>query len=273
MAIFISGSDETFGKNSRADFTHGGWVGPEEDWAELFAPAWEQRVLAGPPRIPFLHMTDLRDPDWRMVHGITDSDAGRRIDAAVDVISEVKSLFPVSVTVSGADFRDVVASCVASNPAFRSAHLEALLETPDYLGLMGYMLFVLALMKDKNPGAERVDFLVERKQRLTHWFQKSHDDLPGAAREMEREDLVPLIGTLVPQEKPQISLPVQAADLLCWYRQRKDGGALQGRDVERFRKLGSRVGIWHVVPKEQLADLADRIRRHAELERGGDGTT
>src|SRR5579862_4656280 len=60
MAVFVSASDETAGRGQADLFFFGGWLGPEEDWSRFFVPAWQERVLDGPPKIPYLHMTDIR---------------------------------------------------------------------------------------------------------------------------------------------------------------------------------------------------------------------
>jgi len=65
MAVFISASDEAAGKNQRDPFLFAGFVAPEKDWSRFLAPAWQERVLDGPPSIPYLHMTDIRSPQWR----------------------------------------------------------------------------------------------------------------------------------------------------------------------------------------------------------------
>ena len=70
MAVFLASCDESAGKTKRDQFYFGGFIGPEEDWSRFLAPAWQERVLDGPPVIPYLHMTDIRSNQWRRGHGI-----------------------------------------------------------------------------------------------------------------------------------------------------------------------------------------------------------
>lgn len=58
MTVYLAVMDET--QNGKGDFTLGGFVGPDSDWREHFMPAWDERVLGGKVRIPYLHMTDIR---------------------------------------------------------------------------------------------------------------------------------------------------------------------------------------------------------------------
>src|SRR5689334_19334212 len=59
MAVFISASDEYSGSDGSGSFLFAGYIGPEKDWSDFFVPAWRQRVLDGPPTIPYLHMTEI----------------------------------------------------------------------------------------------------------------------------------------------------------------------------------------------------------------------
>src|SRR5437867_6435711 len=106
MAVFVSGSDETSGKTQRDSFLFAGWVAPEEDWSRYFAPAWQERVLDGPPIIPYLHMTEMRSRSWRDQFGISQLDADDRIDEALRLIDTMQSLYPVGIKVDAGHVRD-----------------------------------------------------------------------------------------------------------------------------------------------------------------------
>ncbi len=54
MALFVVGTDESSGATHRNPFLRAGYIAPEKDWYEFFAPAWQERVLDGPPSIPYL---------------------------------------------------------------------------------------------------------------------------------------------------------------------------------------------------------------------------
>src|SRR5437773_7905334 len=68
--VFVSGSDESAGRDQRCPFHYGGFVAPEEDWSRWVAPAWQERVLDGCPQLEFLHLTEMQNPKGRAKLGI-----------------------------------------------------------------------------------------------------------------------------------------------------------------------------------------------------------
>jgi hypothetical protein len=106
MAVFVSGSNESTGKNQRDTFHFGGWIGPEEDWSYFFAPAWQERVLNGPPPIPYLHMTEIRSSSWRIERGLSRAAAEDRVDEAFSIIDTMGSFYPIGVYLDAGHVRD-----------------------------------------------------------------------------------------------------------------------------------------------------------------------
>jgi len=53
-------------------------------------------VLNGPPRIPYLHMKEIRREEWRAEHGISFNDAENRVAEAVRIIYSRGSLSVVA---------------------------------------------------------------------------------------------------------------------------------------------------------------------------------
>jgi hypothetical protein len=56
----------------------------------------EQRVLDGPPRIPCLHLTEIRNEEWRTTHGISFNESQERISEAVRVMYSSGSLSAIA---------------------------------------------------------------------------------------------------------------------------------------------------------------------------------
>ena len=106
MAVFASASDESDGGHHRSTFWHGGWVAPVTDWSLYFAPAWQERVLDAKPAIPFLHMTDIRNPKWRKEHGVSWLQAQDKMDEAAILIDQIGTLYPMTTSMSGGVFLD-----------------------------------------------------------------------------------------------------------------------------------------------------------------------
>ena len=93
MAVFICATDES---GDAGNFSYGGWAAPVDVWEGCFTAAWNERVLNGPPQIPYLHMTDIRDWNWQKEYGLTPWQADRRVDAAAEVLRSAGALVPVT---------------------------------------------------------------------------------------------------------------------------------------------------------------------------------
>ena len=107
LAVFVAYADESSGKDSRDMFIYGGFAAPWPDWQDLFAPAWEERILNKPPCIPYLHMTEIRSRKWREQHNLTEAEAEERVDDAIKVIESFPSLYLATSCVDGGIARNI----------------------------------------------------------------------------------------------------------------------------------------------------------------------
>jgi hypothetical protein len=256
MAIFVSASDEHSGKDRHGNFFFGGWLAPEEDWSRFFAPAWQERVLNGAPRIPYLHMTDIRSRAWREEHGLSREEADCRIDEAIAVIDQLGSLYPIGIDVDGGHFREELkeAKIIVASGAAKTFE-------PDYMCFLGYAWFVLSYIERVHPGTEKVDFIVERNGEITKHIQEFHEHLGENLKAVGRESLIGLLGELIPAGKE--STPLQAADVLCWHtgRARQPDTKWTAQDIRRYRKLvkrGARFPMRHDMIEQLKKDIAAR---------------
>lgn len=136
MAVFVSYSDESTGKNQLDTFIFAGWIGPEEDWSRFFVPAWDERVLAGPPRIPYFHMTEIRRPEWQKAHGISETGAYDRINEACIVLDQLANLHPLRIAIDTACVRDQFSGIRVKRA--RSKQFACTDFEPDYIGFLAY---------------------------------------------------------------------------------------------------------------------------------------
>jgi hypothetical protein len=264
VAVFISASDETAGECSDSDFQIMGWIAPELDWSQFFAPAWQERVLDGPPKIPYLHVTDMRSRAWREKHGITRLDAESRLDEAASVIDTMGSLYPLKIKVDGRIF----ANNLKKRKFFASSGARIEYE-PDYYAFLIYAFAVLCRVKVKYPEADKVDFVVEQRSKITKYVQDFYETLPKSLRHIGREDLIPLVGDFIPGSKERT--PLQAADFLCWHGQRSDAGTLEDSDARRWNPIAKRQGFPFDVPPRLLRKLADAWKNRESEQSAGDG--
>lgn len=249
MAVFLSASDENAGKDQRSDFFFGGWLAPENDWSAFLAPAWQEQVLDGPPKIPYLHMTEIRSPAWREKNGLSRLDANDRIDAAIKIIDAMACLHPIGIDVHAGDFRDelkeqkiVVASGAAKD------------FEPDYLCFLGYAYVVLKYVEKFYPDADKVDFVVERNGDITKHIQEFHSHFAANLEFIGEPGLVKLVGELIPAGKDRI--PLQAADVLCWHTGRfRNPETMDADDVRRYGTLVQKKGARVPFTREMLHKL------------------
>jgi len=264
MAVFVSASDESDGGHHRSTFWHGGWVAPESDWFSYFSPAWQERVLDAKPAIPFLHMTDIRDPQWCTEHGVSWLQAQDKLDEAVRLIDSMGSLYPITTNMSGGVFLDArgkkkVMENVAGDKGARFL--------VDHFSFNTYVYTVLKYIHARHPEAEKVDFIVERKEGVFEKLKQFYGTFEDSLKMVGAPELVKYLGKITSAGKDRV--PVQAADMLCWRASRADLGVLKDRDLMRAAVLFNRKGKVIPLPDEIHYDLARAFTEKInEQERG-----
>jgi hypothetical protein len=255
MAVFISASDEHSGGDG-STFLFGGYIGPEKDWSEFFVPAWQQRVLDSPPKIPYLHMTEIRSREFRDEWGLSELAADDRVDEAISIVETMGSFYPIMVEMDAAYVKNAFAEIKVRRA--EAKQFEAKRYEPDYLSFVAYAHTVLDYVHKKHAHVDKVDFIVERKGNITRYIQEFHDGLAGALTSIGRSELSSLVGDLIPAGKDRI--PCQAADLLCWYAGRFENAQEvkpeDEADARRYLKLRNRKGLWFHLPHDLLSELA-----------------
>ena len=260
MAVFVAASDESTGKNHLSPFHYIGWIASEPDWYNFFAPAWQSRVLDGPPPIPYLHVTEMRSRSWREKHGLTELKADDRMYEAASVIEAMGSLMPFKVTIDCSVFR----------PLFREHKLR--LDTggtrnlePDFLAFTAYAYAVLLDLRSNFSDVERVDFLVENKSDVTKHIHGFYKSLPASLIQMGKPELASLLGEFIPAGKDRV--PLQAADFLAWHIQRAEHKTLESADRKRLWMIGNRPMFDYNVSTQTLTELArayDKVGKENE---------
>lgn len=267
MSVFLAASDETEGA---AIFHHAGYVAPVSCWTDVFCPAWQREVLAGPPQLDEFHMTELRSPSWREQHGITEDDAQARIDAAVDLISRTMGLFAVRSSIVAEHFEDYASGLRFRLNDPRRGPAQFLIDYPSFQGYAYLVLMVCSL----NPKTEKVDFVIEKKREVFPAMHDFHEGLSHAFEYIGLPRVAKAVGELIPGDKKRI--PLQAADLLCWHTQRLVSSArnpsisFSDVDRQRFAKL-TRIGTGHTWERQMIEELCGTLfedwRKLNEIER------
>jgi len=234
VAVFVAAADESDGPKQTGPFVYGGFVGPTRDWIDCFAPAWQERVLNGRPTLPFFHMGSIR---------------------------------LARTSFDGGHFRQTFQSV---RVARKGAQAGGYPFEPDYIGFLGFARGVLEHVKSEYPDAEKVDFLVEKKQTVSHYMPNYLDMLEDWLTDNGRLDLVALIGELNPRgDKTRV--PLQAADLAMWHVRRHEAGESEAIDVRRLAQMfDGRTMILTGMTNPEITGVASRIkaRMASELKDG-----
>ena len=257
MAVFTAFSDESGVEDLRGKFLVGGYAASEMDWP-FFARAWQERVLDGPPPIPYLHMKEIRRESFRAKHNLTPRDAEDRVDEAIRLIRSTGGLVAVASTMLRADLEDGLHRKVREH----GVRPRIGIDEPDYFCYLAYALYVLKEVQHLYPEARRIDFVVSKKNKITNHVKEFHDVL----RELIGPPLDSLVGELIPGSMED-RLPLQAADVLCWHLQRHYAAQVTGKpdriDEHRLKLLGETQGHLH---EYSLADMEKFFERLIHLE-------
>jgi hypothetical protein len=260
LSIWTYGLDESSDQNPKRNFLFGGFAGPSSDWDGAFADAWRERVLDGPPSIPYLHTTDIRSSQWRLLHGLSHSDAEKRLDEATRVIRSMGSLIPVVVYVDEAAYARTLQPF-----EIQDANNEKL--KPDYM-LFLYCVFVqLHKIHDRYPDATKVDFHVENNGSITEIAERFHGSLESTIRQMGHPEVADMVGEFKAVDKS--SIPAQVADVILWHVRRAKSETLDSDGKRRYARMidggggRNRYGYLAEMDQEFLKSFA---KKFAEIE-------
>jgi hypothetical protein len=235
MAVFVAASDESFANNKAAGaYIYGGFVAPAAVWSD-FAAAWDERVLAGPPRIPYLHMTDIRSREWRETYDLSITDAERRVDEAFRIFKSTGRLHPITSQVSLEAHKKHLSSLTIgpTDPV-----------EPDYMCFIWYAQIVIDWVSAYYPEADKIDFVVEQGDKaILRSITEFHGILRGSLEQDGRKAHADLVGDLIPGGKDRV--PLQAADVMCWHERRRCAGMLSRSDHLRYDVLTRMKGKRH----------------------------
>jgi hypothetical protein len=249
MALFVSYSDESDTQNDARTFFMAGYAARETEWPR-FAKSWQQRVLDGTPELPYLHMTDIRSPQWRSEHNITATEAERRTDEAIGIIESSSYLAAIVVCLNRSDLEDTVHQKLrdSSQPITRNV------ADPDYLSFLAYAESTIYGLRKCEPDVDRVNFVVSVKEKVTHHLKDFHAELKARIRKPFQS----LVGELFPGRMDAV-IPLQAADVLCWHLQRERTGNMSNLDTRRIDRLANTKSFCYRHSRADLDAFADSL--------------
>jgi hypothetical protein len=256
MTTFVAAADETEAGNQLGLFMYGGFVAPVHFWEDWFVPAWEERVLNTRPNIPYMHISEVRTSRWQRQQGISKSRVEAGINEAARVIASSGALHHVRNEMDGGHFRSVF----RETRVIRRSKQPGLYQfQPDYIGFLGFAYGALDFVWREYPGAERVDFVIERKSGITQHVTEFHASLGESLAQKGETHLVPLIGELIPGGKETVSL--QAADFVMWHQRRFMCGECDASDIRRLTwMLGGRPMTQNSVSPSEITGIGARSK-------------
>lgn len=252
MSVYLAFSDESGVGDPRGKFLVAGYLAPESKWPALIS-AWQSRVLDGPPRIPYLHMTDIRSNAWRSEHAISYNEAEGRVAEAIRVIYSTGAMSAVASVITRADLQDLF-----HRPHRRRKDIPVGLDEPDYACYLAFINIMLLRAYKLHPDATKVNFIVSYKEVVT----KGLNNLTDVTRhwlKSERPEIAALFGDVIPASMEE-ELPLQAADALCWHLQcYYRGGYSRIEENRMWYLLKERDGDLHEWTTDELKHVADQI--------------
>lgn len=252
MAVYIAYSDESGVADPSGEFIVGGYVAAEQEWPWV-ERAWQERVLDGPPKLPYFHMNEIRREDWRTQHKISFIEADRRTDEAVRVLYSMGAMSALASFIKRSDLSEVFHSKYK-----RKKQVPIGLDEPDYFCFLAYTCYVLAELHKRYPDADRVNFILSRKHKVTQRIIANHDDTKKQVAILMPE-LAPLLGGVFPAPM-ETKLPLQAADVLLWHLQRYYAKTYDRIDERRIWMLTKeRDGYLHEWERSELEDMATKF--------------
>jgi Protein of unknown function (DUF3800) len=251
VAVFVAYSDESGVADPAGEFLVSGYVANELEWPWI-ASAWQDRVLNGSPQLPYLHMREIRNEEWRNQHGISFNESENRISEAVRVLYSMGAMSAIASVIKREDLREVIHSKFK-----RKKNIPVGLDEPDYFCFLAYASFMLAEVYKRHPHAKKVNFIVSKKNKVTEHYQGFVETMKRYFGERQPE-LSALVGDLIPASMENV-LPLQAADVLCWHLQRyyADKG-YRDRTMENrgWYLLKERDGHLHTWERSELEGVA-----------------
>lgn len=272
MAVFVAASDESDGRDQTGPFLYGGYVAPVDYWTDIFAPAWEERVLNRRPVIKAFHMAEIRNEEWQVKNGLKPWEAYARIEEAVSVVASCGALHPVITMMNGGHFREAFQGFKV--PIYEPQPGKYRLE-PDFIGFEGFVFGVLEYIAERHSDAEKVDLLVERKTGVTNRLDEWMKSITLALEQKGYGRLVRYVGEVIPAGKDRV--PLQAADLMLWLVRKYEAEEADADDVRRVKRLldtrwqtisgPEPAEIQGVADRSRLLDVPDPFANRRKLKR------
>jgi hypothetical protein len=208
VAVYTAYSDESGSGDGKGIFLVGGYVASAIDWP-CVVDAWQERVLDYPPSIKYFHLSEINKEKFQKKYGLRAGDSDRKLRTAVDVVCSSGGLQGIYAPLD----QEAINTALAEYRAIFSKRAGYSVRDPDYVCFLTYAFNVLDEARNTFKDIETVDFVVERKGKITEHIQHFYEEFCSFLSAID-PSLKSLAGRLIPEDT--IGSPgLQAADLLC----------------------------------------------------------
>jgi hypothetical protein len=235
VSLYISNSDESTTGDNKGVFVVGGYVAPADKWPE-FSKRWVSEVLQPYPAIPYIHMVDLRSREWREKHCICREQASEKERSAIEVITTSKFLKPFLGRMPQSHYIEALER--VRRKGYKTKKNAG---HPDYPVYMTYAFLVIQNLSLDNE-VDRVDFIMSRKQSVSHHISARFTDDMKNSLGADHPRMAEIVGDFIPLSMEH-HMPLQAADVICWYMRRYFSGELKEEDYDNAELLGQDVRV------------------------------
>ena len=269
VCVYVSYSDETSVDNGNGQYIMAGLAANELYWP-TFSERWAREVLNSDPKIPYVHMVDLRSKEWRKKYGLTWDDQLVKVRQAVKIICEEQSVGIFMGSLFEPAYKKFVDDARRQGVRIKGRDASA-----DYVCFVTYFLAILAQITYDVPQVKKISFALSEKKHVTHRIRTESRE--AIVRYLERESklgLAKYVGTMFPVT-PDDHPPAQAADVVCWHLNRAYAGTLEQEDICNTKALsdkgivGDEMKPWLIT--QMGTNLLKEIRERNENKQGIQG--
>jgi hypothetical protein len=258
VSVYVAWSDESGAGDQKGQFLVAGYVGKEVDWPK-FSNTWVEQILNSSPKIPYVHMVDIRSREWREKNGLSRDDANEKIRKAVKLIVGTDFISPYIGSMSELGWTGVKERWSKSGIKLRKHE-----GFPDYQCFIAYAFSVLNEIANQDAEVSRVIFNVSKKLYVPHYLHDVREEMISCF-EYEQSHLAKIMGDVVPLSMED-NMPLQAADVLCWHLQRAYAGKITDEIKENHDDF-QRIGLCGIeINENNLFEIEARSALRAKRE-------
>jgi hypothetical protein len=212
--VYVAYSDESGSGDGRGHFLVAGYGADEREWPE-FSQLWLEQIIQSVPRIPYLHMVEIRSEAWRKRNGITKDEAHEKVKRAIKLILNTKFIEPYIGTMNQVHYSGLKG--FFSSRGYSIGRHQGAADIPCFFTYAFSLIHNVAVRK---PDIHKITFNISNKKTIENYIRRDVREAMVAYFETTNPYLATLLGDVLPLPM-EMNMPLQAADVLCWHLQRK----------------------------------------------------